>query len=895
MAATYYTVKKGDTLSQIAANYSTTVTNLAKLNDIDNVNLIYVGQKLLISGAAASTTKKNTSSKPTVKSFGEQSNADRTMFATWKFDKTNVKEYQAKWWYATGDGVWFEGANQTVTIKQSVYSAPSNATKVKFKVLPVSKTYKSNGKTKSYWTGKWSSEKVWTFKTPPATPSTPKIEIQDKSTSVPKVKISVDNVATDAKYIHFQVVKNNTNRIYDNKNHAVKYASASAVVQVSIGGKYKVRCRAVDKDGEYSEWSAYSEEVGTLPGNVTEIRTLKVLSPTSVYLNWDPVANEETYEIEYATNKNYFDSNQNEVKTHSVPSNKWHAEITGLESGHEYFFRMRAKNENGVSKWTGVKSIILGRVPAAPTTWSSSTTIILGEVVTLYWVHNSEDGSAQTASELELTIDGVVQPIIKQSYVVDEDTETDLVMYRGVDTATFDEGTTIEWRVRTKGVIDTFSPWSIKRKVEVYERPYINVVVTDHNNVLNYGDIEKFPFNIICASGPLTQKPIGYHISIISNASYETIDNVGNEKYVNEGDAVFSKYYDTDAREITLQIDPSVVDLENDIEYSIVATVSTNSGLTGETAYDFTVSWTDDMLSEPNAEISIDPDTLEATIKPYCETYLTRIYKLSYNGVNYYPTDDVLEEIDIYSMVYVPDTYVGDTNIQVYEYTDVNGDTGYCAEIEDDEPILMSDVTLSVYRREYDGSFTEIMTGVDNESGDNVIDPHPALDYARYRIVAVSNATGECSFFDAPAFPVSEKAAVINWDEQWSNYFDYGNPDIQEEKPFTASMLKLPYNIDVTNDHNPDVALVEYIGRRHPVTYYGTQVGESASWNMEVPKEDTETLYALRRLMLWMDDVYVREPSGTGYWANVQVSYNQKHKGVTIPVTIKITRVEGGI
>lgn len=45
-----YTVKAGDTLSSIAANYNTTVQELQKLNNISNPNLIYVGQVLNIKG-----------------------------------------------------------------------------------------------------------------------------------------------------------------------------------------------------------------------------------------------------------------------------------------------------------------------------------------------------------------------------------------------------------------------------------------------------------------------------------------------------------------------------------------------------------------------------------------------------------------------------------------------------------------------------------------------------------------------------------------------------------------------------------------------------------------------------------------------------------------------------
>ena len=47
-----YTVKPGDTLSEIAETYNTTVEKLAKLNNIKNIHLIYVDQVLVIDGTA---------------------------------------------------------------------------------------------------------------------------------------------------------------------------------------------------------------------------------------------------------------------------------------------------------------------------------------------------------------------------------------------------------------------------------------------------------------------------------------------------------------------------------------------------------------------------------------------------------------------------------------------------------------------------------------------------------------------------------------------------------------------------------------------------------------------------------------------------------------------------
>lgn len=68
-AATSYTVKKGDTLSAIAKTYGTTVATLQSLNNIKNANLIYPGQIIKLpqttgnnasNGTSMVTSKSNT-------------------------------------------------------------------------------------------------------------------------------------------------------------------------------------------------------------------------------------------------------------------------------------------------------------------------------------------------------------------------------------------------------------------------------------------------------------------------------------------------------------------------------------------------------------------------------------------------------------------------------------------------------------------------------------------------------------------------------------------------------------------------------------------------------------------------------------------------------------------
>ena len=270
------------------------------------------------------------------------------------------------------------------------------------------------------------------------------------------------------------------------------------------------------------------------------------------------------------------------------------------------------------------------------------------------------------------------------------------------------------------------------------------------------------------------------------------------------------------------------LDLENNQEYTVTVVVSMNSGLTATASATMSVNWTESQY-EPDAEIGIDENSYSAYVRPYC--------------------------------------------------TDSDGNPA-------------QNVTLAVYRRTYDGDFVKIADEIECNRNIHVTDPHPALDYARYRIIATEISTGAVSFYDPPGYPINGPYIILQWDEEWST-FDSNNSDVMVEPPWAGSMLRLMYNVDVSESTDPDVELVEYQGRENPVSYYGTQIGTTATWNTDVLKSDKETIYQLRRLQRWMGDVYVREPSGVGYWANIKVSFSQKHTEELVPVTLTITRVEG--
>lgn len=891
MATKYHIVKKGDLPSPICKKYGISLSQLVKLNHLKKNRygnyLIYVGQKLIISGKTTtshSTPDKKPSTKksncPKIIHFGLQSDTDSTVFATWEWSRSNTDKYKVIWNYHTGDGVWFIGEEKEITAEQSTYNAPSNAEKVRFKVKAISKKHKVNKKEVSYWTADYTDWKTYDFdNNPPKMPPIPTVKIEKY-----KLTASLTNLDDiNATEIEFQVVKDNS-KTYKNGVVKIDKWAASFSCDIEAGHSYTVRARS-KRNKSYSGYSDYSDGAKTIPSAPASIEYIKALSETSVQLKWKEVTNATKCEVEYTTKKMYFDSSS-EVKTLTVTS-KSYAEITGLESGQEYFFRVRAINEQGESGWSEIVSITIGKAPAAPTTWASTTTAIVGEKVILYWVHNSEDGSSQTTAELELIIGDN-----KETHTITnttEESEKDKTSQYVLSTFTYTEGTTIKWKVRTAGITGVYGDWSTQRVIDIYAPPTLSLSITDKAGT-SLTILESFPFYINGVTGPATQTPIGYHVTITSTETYSTVDEIGNVKMISAGDDVYSQFYDI-SENLALEISAHSVDLENGVTYKVTVVASMNSGLTVEESAEFEVAWTDEQYA-PNAEIAIDEETLCAYIHPYCDYYPMVYYKveLSTTTGTYVQTSEIITETIEGTSVDEAFTENGDV---VYYGTLSSGTGVYFCEVESEVSELVDGITLSVYRREFDGSFVEIGTGILNASNTFVTDPHPALDLARYRIVAISDTTGAVSYTDIPGVIVGETAVIIQWDEAWTE-FDTTNEDEMEQPAWAGSMLKLPYNIDVSDSNESDVTLVEYIGRKRPVSYYGTQLGSTSSWKVDVAKEDKDTLYALRRLAVWMDDVYVREPSGSGYWAYIKVSFSQEHCNLVIPVTLDITRVDGG-
>ena len=264
---------------------------------------------------------------------------------------------------------------------------------------------------------------------------------------------------------------------------------------------------------------------------------------------------------------------------------------------------------------------------------------------------------------------------------------------------------------------------------------------------------------------------------------------------------------------------------------------------------------------------------------------LVYYYTIDQNGPTYYCVKRGNDYYPVYATYY-----------SVWSYVQ-NGQHYYTVVSEASDTISSTGV-ISVYRINTDNTFTHIASG--SVGAISCTDPHPILTTAAYRVVVQNKDTGVVQFddfseethFPNDSGPDYEYAILLQWNETFVTYESDQNES--SNPPYSGSFLALPYDVDISDNYQPDAVLVEYAGAEEPQSYYGTQKGHTATWQCNVIKKDLDTLMALRRLSRYSGDVYVREPSGSGYWANISVSFSQTHAELVIPVTLNVTKVRGG-
>lgn len=821
--------------------------------------------------------------------------------------------YEYRWGYYASTSSPFLDTSWTSVgrdILRVTYDPPEAATKIVFQIRPKIKTYTkkeisstSESSKKGKKGKKQYVEKTYSYFTPttvvvyaaipkagaepPQKPNAPTVTAENF-----KFKAVVTNLEDGITGVRFQVVRDNAVVSYLSSWLTPKYNQSSIELTYAAGHTYKCRVRVRNKYGE-SDWSDYSQETTATPTPITKFTKLEAISSTSVQIDWPAVTGADSYEVEWTTDYSLFDR----TDVSSAPTQTNSIIIRDLDPGNIYYFRARAVAEsNYKSAWyptSATASIKIGRPPAPPTTYSTFSNISVGEKVRLYWIHNSQDSSSQTSAQIKLTfysttlgtltdIRTITNPYIDDDYRKDEtlyyelDTSREYVAQTGDFTVNFTDGVSIDWSVCTKGVMPTYGEWSVVRKLDVYAPPTLVLFASSttsdwiwdpfdfaHDNVqrairtaIYTGDdvIRSYPISVSFESSPVNQTPIGYYLEIVAAEGYDYEDIFGEIHNVRENDIIYSTYFNSSEHQTYKMLHAFDLTLQDGQSYVARGKVVMDSGLTAEAEYEFSVDF-DDADMTVGMNVAIDEDALTATIIPSC---------LSQVG---------------------PDEELGDD-----EELDVDE--------EEAQDRLVSDAVLSVYRINNDGEFVEIASRVTNDGATAVTDPHPTLDYVIYRVVATSLSTGLQVYADSVPVPVPFVGMVVNWDEEWNDLSVEVSPEADfamDEVGFTGNILYLPYNVDISENHGREAELVEYIGRKRPVSYYGTHLSDTSTWNTVYPREEEETTALLRKLTTYLGDVYVRESNGrNGYWANISISFNVNHRAVTIPVTFNVERVEGG-
>lgn len=810
-----------------------------------------------------------------------------------------VKEYKLQWVYQVGNGnsaKKIEGSTDTVQANANGalssdrktalyninYSPPSDAVGVCAKVTVVGKTYKydkkvtKNKKTTyketsaTYKGSTKTSQWFWINANKTVVPSAPTASLNAVDNLQLDYEITDDNLKNT--HIRFQVFEDDTHEYHTSgilPKGNLKTTKES--YRLNPGHRYKVRCQGYSSTYDaYSDWSGYSSEVTTYPTAPTGVKAAVVgADGTDVRVSWNSSGIATSYEIAYTDDPSLFGQSDgvSTVTTSDASTSYTFANNATLTLGKTWYFKVRAKNSGGESPYsTYHAAVTIGKKPSAPTTWSSVTKVSAGENPTLYWVHNATDGSSQTWAQIMITVNGLSKTLTWQNTRVGD--ERDATVELELDTSSYSSGSKIYWKVRTKGAMTAdqyWSDWSEERVIDVYPKPTLSIGIAG-NNATN---ITEFPVIIDYIAGPETQVPVTFHIQIFAkeNYWYNTYDDT--RVMVFAGDEVFSQIIDSKKKSGSFEVYATDIHLENAVNYTIKCTVYMESGLSVSYSVDRLISMSSTNLSPQAIMTSIDPETMSLEICPYCEDTDKEIPE----GAD----DEEISDEDSDDAEF--------QNPQVYELAEM--------------------VSLDVYRINYDGTFTKInKNAIRNTRTTWVHDPHPPLNEVQYRIVATSEITGASVYNDTDPEPVGTALApepvpiIIQWGEQWTDteYPDEsyaGASDMDNNPTYLGNLLKLPYNIDISDSNDKDVTCIKYVGRQNPVSYYGTQLGVVSTWKTDVPKTDMDTLSMLRRLSIYMGDCYVREPSGSGYWANVAVAFEQTHDKLVIPVTLTLTKVEG--
>lgn len=763
---------------------------------------------------------------------------------------THVDKYEARWDYlvpSTGGNQWILGTtSSTGTTRQSTFSVPDGALRVRCTVEPVSKEDKKYSwqtrEKKKYTSGKNKGKEYWQYT---------QHEKQIKWFKGSAVSASADSAASDvpeapgtpvltagtgtgvdvgvsseqgnalkiqlALYTDGAWTAHTGGKVLGTYNSGeVKIANAFTAAD---GHAYRVDAREQNTiTGSWSDYSSFSDVWQAPPLAPTGLEVMSI-SATAFSASWEKAGySGDGFELRWGRDKDSLTLDELPEGAYSATTDGATAYSASIASGAWYFV-VRGTSTDGNGAWSKAIAFTAGLTPAAPTIGELPAYVAQGGNIQLSWTYNNADGSAQTAYEVQASLDGG-----EWQAVASGTDNTASLTY-----AVAAKCSTVAFRVRTKGVVSTWSEWAVSGAVAV--DPPLTVTLT-------IGDASRLPLSIGFAADADVRL---WHLVVTAKEQYATTGDDGNEEVIPAGAVAFESILSVGDEEfapraVDATLDLTTAQMVSGCTYTATLSAISAHGLTDDDVHEFTASW-DGSAPIPGAAIPPVDDDLEAHIFPFCYT----------------------------------DTPTGEVD-------------------EDGNPTYeLADVTLAIYRLDSDGEPLLVSENLPNTGSIEVIDPHPNFGECWYRIAATAR-DGSMGFYD-DVVEVDNGTVVLQFEDGQRSYAagDYAAGDFDP-----SGFIELPYNLSIKEQHDPDAELAEFIGNPDPTLYTGTQLGRSASVSgVVLESEDDGIIRRLRWLQGSMARAYYRDPTGLGFWAWVTAQLSFDGEGQPVSVELDVKRIMG--
>lgn len=325
-------------------------------------------------------------------------------------------------------------------------------------------------------------------------------------------------------------------------------------------------------------------------------------------------------------------------KTYEVSSlNASRINVSGLETGKSWYFRIRLTSGSGENEtdgpWSDIITVDLTSAPATPTLVLSDEVITAGDTFTASWGYVTTDGTAQGYAEI---CECAVGDTVTYGTVIAH-TATAQSIDIAVDDLGWDYGTHyLACRVCSASGRQS-DGWSVPVPV-IYAKPIsIGVTLSLSDVTLTDSDGNERTVSSLTTL-PMTATVTGAGeggetILVIERAEdyhMERPDESEADGY--EGETIARKSQTGEA-EMSITADDLTGRLDDGAAYNIVATVKDTYGQTETVTQRFEVHWLHQAVI-PSATVSVDSDNMTATITPAkpdgaLDTDVCDIYRLS--------------------------------------------------------------------------------------------------------------------------------------------------------------------------------------------------------------------------------------------------------------------------